>query len=187
MTSTLHFQKVSDDAPRIAPLGNKVLVRLEPPRVFSDAGLYRAPREFEWTEHALVLAVGNGKRGPDGVRVPIDRVKVGDVVVFSHRPAHEKGALEALFGKRAFLIDVDELDAVVDGITKYDPKNVHITFGGVPFTGIMDGSFIEVERENEALKIHELEPNGKCLNGECPCHVGLDCLHEAQTTEFERV
>jgi hypothetical protein len=30
------------------------------------------------------------------------------------------------------------------------------------------------------------ELNSKCLNGDCPCHVGLDCLHDAATKPFER-
>src|SRR5580693_10685083 len=116
--NTLHFQKINETnepAPRIAPLGDQVLIRVDPPRTLSSSGLYvdRGLREFEWTEYATVLAVGNGKRGEDGVRMPITSVKVGDRIAFSYKPAHEKKQLEALFGKGVRLIELGDIDALI--------------------------------------------------------------------------
>ncbi len=182
--STLHFQKINRDEQarralrRSAALGSHA-ASIFAPHAFVQRKLYvdrDIAREFEWTENATVLAVGNGKRGEDGVRVPITSVKVGDRIAFSYKPAHEKKQLEALFGKGVRLIELGDIDALIG---TSDAKNVRVSFDGVEMQGHIDGTFIEVQRE--------LEPNGKCLNGDCPCHVGLDCLtHDAATTPFEK-
>lgn len=39
-------------------------------------------------------------------------------------------------------------------LQRYSPDRVKITFGGVPITGFMDGTFVEVERNEDAYTTH---------------------------------
>jgi co-chaperonin GroES (HSP10) len=146
------------DGQRVVIFGDFLLVRVDPPRTLSQSGLYisRHLRDFEWTEHATVLAVGTGVRDPEtGERVPIDTVKVGDRVVFSHLPSREGTWMERRFGSGARIYPLDLIDGII---------------------------------EEDVIEVHELERNGRCVNGDCPCQVGLDCLgpQEPTTSSFER-
>lgn len=74
--------------PVVRPLGDQVLVRQDPKKDRLASGLYvpeRAARELQ-EDFATVLAVGPGRPGPSGDRIPVD-VRVGDRVLFKRRPS----------------------------------------------------------------------------------------------------
>ena len=68
---------------KLKPLGNKVILEAASKEEVTKSGIIIPDTvDKEKPEQATVLAVGDGKVGKDGNRIPID-VKVGDVVLFS--------------------------------------------------------------------------------------------------------
>ena len=68
---------------KLKPLGNKVILEAASKEEVTKSGIIIPDIvDKEKPEQATVLAVGDGKVGKDGNRIPID-VKVGDVVLFS--------------------------------------------------------------------------------------------------------
>ena len=71
---------MNNGAVHIRPLGNRVLVkRLESPER-TESGLYLRGREFP--QLATVLALGPGRRTKKGAVIPIQDLRVGDMVKF---------------------------------------------------------------------------------------------------------
>lgn len=69
-----------------------------------------AQSDFEF--QGRVLAIGPGKRGRDGLRIPMEGVKVGDIVTFAKRMGWE---LE-YEGQRMLAIHEADLIAVQDDV-----------------------------------------------------------------------
>lgn len=176
------FERVGEHL--VMPMGDWLLVRIEAPTNMARYGLVLAEREFNWTERAKVLAVGNGRRIGDGSRFAIDDPKVGDIVVFSHRPSHDKGQLEASFGKGAFVIVLDQIDGVVVEYVCKTCEEIAENFSPHPRIEI-DGHVSDCPHHH--IAVHELESNLRCRNADCPCQLGLDCLSsDIVTKPFER-
>ncbi len=92
----------------LKPLGDRVLVeRLESEEV-TAAGIVLPETAKEKPQKGTVVAVGPGRRGPDGERIPVS-VDVGDTVVFARY-----GATELKEGGREYLIlKEDDIVAIV--------------------------------------------------------------------------
>ena len=68
---------------KFQPLGNRVVIRpLEKDEDVSSGGIYIPDTAKEKPQEGEVVAVGPGRLGDDGKRVPME-VKAGDKVVYS--------------------------------------------------------------------------------------------------------
>lgn len=66
----------------IEPVGDRLIVKRMKEEVDKKIGsLYVPEVSKEKPQQGLIIAVGNGKRNDQGVRVPLD-VKTGDIVLF---------------------------------------------------------------------------------------------------------
>ncbi|MCK5476004.1 MAG: co-chaperone GroES [Candidatus Pacebacteria bacterium] len=95
---------------KLKPLGNKVILEAASKEEVTKSGIIIPDTvDKEKPEQATVLAVGDGKVGKDGNRIPID-VKVGDVVLFSkYSPTEIK-----LEGKEYLVVSDDDIMAIVE-------------------------------------------------------------------------
>ena len=65
----------------LKPLGDRVLVKPDAAEQKTASGLYIASNAQEKPQRGEIIAVGAGKVGENGERLPMD-VKVGDVVIY---------------------------------------------------------------------------------------------------------
>ena len=75
------------NAENLSMVQDRVLVRQSPKKERLESGLFipdRAARELQ-EDTGVVVAVGPGSYGPEGVRIPVG-VNVGDRVLFKRRP-----------------------------------------------------------------------------------------------------
>ena len=95
---------------KLKPLGNKVILEAASKEEVTKSGIIIPDTvDKEKPEQATVLAVGDGKVGKDGNRIPID-VKVGDVVLFSkYSPTEIK-----LDGVEYLVVSDDDIMAVIE-------------------------------------------------------------------------
>ena len=68
---------------KIKPLGDRVLVEPLEDREVVKGGILIPDTAKEKPQEAKVVAVGAGKKDEDGKVIPIDEVKVGDIVLTS--------------------------------------------------------------------------------------------------------
>jgi len=68
---------------KIKPLGDRVLVEPMEDREVVKGGIVIPDSAKEKPQEAKVVAVGAGKKDEDGKIIPIDEVKVGDIVLTS--------------------------------------------------------------------------------------------------------
>jgi len=68
---------------KIKPLGDRVLVKPMEDREVVKGGIVIPDSAKEKPQEAKVVAVGAGKKDEDGKIIPIDEVKVGDIVLTS--------------------------------------------------------------------------------------------------------
>jgi chaperonin GroES len=68
---------------KIKPLGDRVLVEPLEDREVVKGGIVIPDSAKEKPQEAKVVAVGAGKKDEDGKIIPIDEVKVGDIVLTS--------------------------------------------------------------------------------------------------------
>jgi chaperonin GroES len=68
---------------KIKPLGDRVLVEPLEDREVVKGGIVIPYSAKEKPQEAKVVAVGAGKKDEDGKIIPIDEVKVGDIVLTS--------------------------------------------------------------------------------------------------------
>ena len=68
---------------KIKPLGDRVLVEPLEDREVVKGGIVIPDSAKEKPQEAKVVAIGAGKKDEDGKVIPIDEVKVGDIVLTS--------------------------------------------------------------------------------------------------------
>jgi chaperonin GroES len=68
---------------KIKPLGGRVLVEPLEDREVIKGGIVIPDSAKEKPQEAKIVAVGAGKKDEDGKIIPIDEVKVGDIVLTS--------------------------------------------------------------------------------------------------------
>lgn len=95
---------------KLRPLGNKVILEAASKEEVTKSGIIIPDTvDKEKPEQATVLAVGPGRIGKDGSRIPVD-VKVGDVVLFSkYSPTEIK-----LDGSEYLVVSDEDIMAVVE-------------------------------------------------------------------------
>ncbi|MCK5485953.1 MAG: co-chaperone GroES [Desulfobacterales bacterium] len=95
---------------KLRPLGNKVILEAASKEEVTKSGIIIPDTvDKEKPEQARVLAVGPGRVGKDGSRIPVD-VKVGDVVLFSkYSPTEIK-----LDGSEYLVVSDEDIMAVVE-------------------------------------------------------------------------
>ncbi|MCL2615264.1 MAG: co-chaperone GroES [Dehalococcoidia bacterium] len=69
-------------APKIHPLGERILVKPTAREEVSRGGIVLPDTIKEKPQEGEVIAVGEGKRNDKGERIPMD-VKVGDIVIYA--------------------------------------------------------------------------------------------------------
>ena len=99
---------------KVQPLGDRVLVRpiTENERgTKTKSGIFIPETvEKERAEHGVVMAVGKGKIGDDGKRIPMS-VAVGDTVLFTkYGPDEIK-----VDGKEYFILNESNILAIIEG------------------------------------------------------------------------
>lgn len=95
---------------KLKPLGNKVILEAASKEEVTKSGIIIPDTvDKEKPEQATVLAVGDGKVGKDGNRIPVD-VKVGDTVLFSkYSPTEIK-----LEDKEYLVVSDEDIMAVIE-------------------------------------------------------------------------
>ena len=93
----------------LKPLGDRVLIKPEPAEQKTASGLYIASNAQEKPQRGTVIAVGAGKRGDDGNRIPLD-VQEGDVVIYGKFGGNEI----KIDGEDYLLMRNDDIYAVVE-------------------------------------------------------------------------
>lgn len=88
---------------KIKPLSDYVLIEPENQEIKTESGIFLPDTaDKEKPEMGKVIAVGNGKKSPEGKIIPID-VKVGDSVFFT-----KYGPTEIEIDKKKYLIAREE-------------------------------------------------------------------------------
>jgi len=67
----------------LKPLNDYILVKPVKDEPKTASGIITAPSSKEKPGKWEVIAIGEGKRNPEGKLIPIDNVKVGDIVYFT--------------------------------------------------------------------------------------------------------
>jgi len=94
----------------LKPLGDNIIVRQAAAETQTKSGLYVPDSATEKPQRGEVLAVGAGKFGKTGERIPVD-VKVGDTVIYS-----KYGGNEVKLDDEEFIIlKSDQIYAVIEG------------------------------------------------------------------------
>lgn len=94
---------------KIKPLSNNIIVELKSGEKSKGGILLLQSTEKEGPQHGKVIAVGPGKKNPQGKAVPMD-IKKGDVVLFSKYGPHEIkiGEKECLILKEEDILGIIE-------------------------------------------------------------------------------
>jgi len=95
---------------KLKPLGNKIILEAASKEEVTKSGIIIPDTvDKEKPEQATVLAVGPGRIGKDGSRIPVD-VKVGDTVLFSkYSPTEIK-----LDDKEYLVVSDDDIMAIIE-------------------------------------------------------------------------
>ena len=93
----------------LKPLGDRVLVKPDAAEQKTASGLYIASNAQEKPQRGEIIAVGAGKVGENGERLPMD-VKVGDVVIYGKFGGNEV----KVDGETYLLMRSDDIYAVVE-------------------------------------------------------------------------
>lgn len=64
------------------PLGDKIIVQRDVAEETTESGIYVGTNEYEKSDFATVLAVGNGKKRDDGTVISMD-VEVGNRILIN--------------------------------------------------------------------------------------------------------
>lgn len=72
----------------LKPLGNRALVEPLDPEAKSAGGIYLPEAAQEAPREGKVIAVGPGRVGDDGQRIPME-VEVGDIVIYTKYGGNE--------------------------------------------------------------------------------------------------
>ena len=101
-------------AMKIRPLHDRILVKRQEEQETIRGGIIIPDTAKEKPQEGKVVAVGNGKIGEDGKRIPLD-VKAGDLILFGKYSGQEI----KLDGEEFLIMREDEVLAVIeDGDTK---------------------------------------------------------------------
>jgi chaperonin GroES len=94
---------------KIKPLSNNIIVELKTEEKNKGGLLLLQSTEKERPQHGKVIAVGPGKKNPQGKALPMD-IKKGDVVLFSKYGPHEVkiGDKECLILKEEDILGIIE-------------------------------------------------------------------------------
>ncbi len=92
----------------LKPLGDRVLVKPAAAEQKTASGLYIASNAQEKPQRGEVVAVGAGKLGENGERLPMD-VKVGDTVIYGKFGGNEV----KVDGEEYLLLRADDIYAIV--------------------------------------------------------------------------
>ena len=94
---------------KIKPLGDRVLVEPIEEKEVVKGGIVIPDSAKEKPQEAKVIAVGRGKKDENGKLIPIDDVKVGDVVLTS-----KYGGTEVKYDDKEYkILSVNDILAVV--------------------------------------------------------------------------
>ncbi len=93
----------------LKPLGDRVLVKPDAAEQKTASGLYIASNAQEKPQRGEIIAVGAGKVGENGERLPMD-VKEGDVVIYGKFGGNEI----KVDGEDYLLMRADDIYDVVD-------------------------------------------------------------------------
>ena len=93
----------------LKPLGDRVLVKPAAAEQKTASGLYIASNAQEKPQRGEVIAMGAGKLGDDGNRLPMD-VKAGDVVIYGKYGGNEV----KVDGEDYLLMRADDIYAVIE-------------------------------------------------------------------------
>ncbi len=93
----------------LKPLADRVLVKPDAAEQKTASGLYIASNAQEKPQRGTVVAVGAGKMGENGERLPID-VKEGDVVIYGKFGGNEV----TVDGEDYLLMRADDIYAIVE-------------------------------------------------------------------------
>ena len=93
----------------LKPLGDRVLVKPDAAEQKTASGLYIASNAQEKPQRGEVVAVGAGKLGENGERLPMD-VKVGDTVIYGKFGGNEI----KVDGEDYLLMRADDIYAIVE-------------------------------------------------------------------------
>ncbi len=93
----------------LKPLGDRVLVKPAAAEQKTASGLYIASNAQEKPQRGEVVAVGAGKLGENGERLPMD-VKVGDTVIYGKFGGNEV----KVDGEEYLLLRADDIYAIVE-------------------------------------------------------------------------
>ena len=93
----------------LKPLGDRVLVKPDAAEQKTASGLYIASNAQEKPQRGEIIAVGSGKVGENGDRLPMD-VHVGDVVIYGKFGGNEV----KVDGETYLLMRADDIYAVVE-------------------------------------------------------------------------
>ena len=93
----------------LKPLGDRVLIKPEEAEQKTASGLYIARTAQEKPQRGEVVAVGAGKLGENGERLPMD-VKVGDTVIYGKFGGNEI----KVDGEDYLLMRADDIYAIVE-------------------------------------------------------------------------
>ena len=93
----------------LKPLGDRVLVKPDAAEQKTASGLYIASNAQEKPQRGEIIAVGAGKVGENGERLPMD-VKVGDGVIYGKFGGNEV----KVDGETYLLMRADDIYAVVE-------------------------------------------------------------------------
>jgi len=94
----------------LKPLGHNVIVKQADAETQTKSGLLIAGTAAEKPQRGEVVAVGEGKIGKDGNRIPMD-VAVGDTVIYSKYGGNEVKVDDEEF----IILTVDQIYAIVQG------------------------------------------------------------------------
>ena len=99
------YLKIKIEMAKIKPLNDYVLVKPIKDEPKTASGIITAPTSKEKPGKWEVLSVWEGKKSPEGTLVPIDNVKVGDIVYFTKYSPEE---IE-IDGEKLLLIRADSI------------------------------------------------------------------------------
>jgi chaperonin GroES len=101
---------------KLKPQGDRVVVLVEEAPTVSRGGIHLPERSRRNTQMGKILAVGPGRKGENGERIPLD-LRVGDKVAFTR---HAGDTVPEL-GDNIIILPEREILAVVEEAVKHTP------------------------------------------------------------------